>query len=74
MKTQQIEFSLDGHNHIELKNLLKVTNLCESGGQAKLAIDEGQVRVDGIVETRKALKLTAGQIITFNHHTVKIIS
>ena len=72
MKLQEIEFNLDGHEHIELKNLLKVANLCESGGQAKLAIDDGQVKVDGKVETRKALKLTAGQVVVFNNHSVKI--
>lgn len=74
MKLQQIEFNLDGHDHIELKNLLKVCNLCESGGEAKFVIEDGQVRVDGLVETRKSLKLTAGQTVTFNNHSVTVIA
>lgn len=73
MKLQEIEFDLDGHEHIELKNLLKVANLCETGGQAKSVIEDGLVRVDGKVETRKALKLTAGQIVVFGQHSVKIV-
>lgn len=73
MKLQEIEFDLDGHEHIELKNLLKVANLCETGGQAKSVIEAGQVRVDGKVETRKALKLTAGHIVVFGNHSVKIV-
>lgn len=73
MKLQEIEFNLDGHDHIELKNLLKVCNLCESGGQAKSVIEDGQVRVNGKIETRKSSKLTAGQTVIFNNHSVKII-
>jgi len=73
MKLEQTEFNLDGHDHIELKNLLKVANLCETGGQAKAVIDDGQVRVNGVIEKRKALKLTVGQVVTFNNHSVKII-
>ena len=73
MKLQEIEFDLSGHDYIELKNLLKVTNLCESGGQAKHVIEDGQVRVDGKVETRKSLKLTAGQVVVFNNHSIKIV-
>lgn len=72
MKLQEIEFNLDGHEHIELKNLLKVANLCETGGQAKSVIEDGQVKVDGKVESRKALKLKAGQVVVFNNHSVKI--
>jgi ribosome-associated protein len=68
-----IEFNLDGHDYIELKNLLKVSNLCDSGGAAKFAIDQGQVSVDGIVETRKALKVKAGQTVTFQGKTIKVV-
>ena len=72
MKLQEIEFNLDGHDHIELKNLLKVCNLCETGGEAKHVIDDGQVKVNGKVETRKALKLTAGHVVVYNNHSIKI--
>jgi ribosome-associated protein len=73
MKLTEIEFDLEGHEHIELKNLLKVCNLCESGGQAKFVIEDGQVRVNGVVEKRKSLKLTSGQVVIFNNHSIKII-
>lgn len=73
MKLQETEFNLDGHEHIELKNLLKVANLCETGGQAKSVIEDGQVRVDGKTETRKALKLKPGQVVVYNNHSVKIV-
>lgn len=73
MKLQETEFDLSGHDHIELKNLLKVCNLCESGGEAKFVIEDGQVKVDGQIETRKSLKLTAGQTVVFKNHSVTII-
>ena len=67
------EFSLDGTEYIELKNLLKVTDLCETGSAAKAAIVEGQVSVDGKVETRKACKIKVGQVISFQGKQVKVV-
>ena len=72
MKLQEMTFNLDGHEHIELKNLLKVCNLCESGGEAKFAIDNGEVRVDGKPETRKALKVLAGQVVVYKNHSITV--
>jgi len=45
---------------IELFKLLKASGLAESGGQAKFAISEGRVTVNGTVETKKACKIKAG--------------
>ncbi len=56
--------------YIELFKLLKVTNLCNSGGEAKHYIAEGFVKVDDIVETRKACKIKSGQIVSFNRNKV----
>lgn len=73
MKLQEIEFNLGGHDHIELKKLLKVCNPCELGGESNAVIDEGQVRVDGKVETRKSLKLTLDQVVVYKNQSVKVI-
>jgi ribosome-associated protein len=59
------QFKLEGHEFIELCNLLKVTGLCESGGLAKLLIGDGQVKVDGKIELRKRCKIRQGQIVEF---------
>ena len=37
---------------IELYKILKLENMVESGGEAKYVISEGQVMVNGKVETR----------------------
>lgn len=69
-----IEFSLEGSPHVTLNNLLKLTGLCHSGGFAKALIHEGLVQVDGEVEYRKTNKIVAGQTVTFENQTIKVIS
>ncbi|HBQ6695198.1 TPA: ribosome-associated protein YbcJ, partial [Klebsiella pneumoniae] len=54
-------FSLGKHPHVELCDLLKLEGWSESGAQAKIAIADGLVKVDGAVETRKRCKIVAGQ-------------
>jgi ribosome-associated protein len=49
--------------YIELCNLLKIAGIAASGGQGKVLVAAGEVRVDGQVETRKTAKIRAGQVI-----------
>lgn len=67
------EFKLEGAEYIELKSLLKVTNMVESGGAAKAAITDGLVTVNGAVETRKANKIKAGMVVMFEGQAIKVI-
>ena len=48
---------------IELHKLLKIEGVCTSGGEAKMLVVSGEVRVDGAVELRKGCKIRAGQIV-----------
>ncbi|MDA3870045.1 MAG: RNA-binding S4 domain-containing protein [Gammaproteobacteria bacterium] len=65
-------FELDGHEYIELNNLLKTTGLSESGGRAKVVIAEGQVKVDGKVELRKRSKIRTGQVVEYEGQQVTV--
>lgn len=65
-------FQLEGKDYIELHNLLKVTGLCESGGQAKQYIADGRVHVDGAVETRKRCKIRRGQQVEFADQVIEV--
>jgi len=56
-------FDVEGRDFITLDNLLKVEGLCESGGRAKQVIADGQVKVDGTVESRKRCKIRSSQKI-----------
>ena len=66
------DFELKGTEFIELNNLLKVTGLCSSGGEAKMVISEGLVTVDGEVELRKRCKIRTGQVVEFKGNVIAV--
>ncbi len=68
------KFNLDGREYITLDNLLKIEGLCESGGRAKQAIADGQVKVDGLVELRKRCKIKPAQKIEFAGQFIEVIN
>jgi ribosome-associated protein len=53
--------------NIRLGQLLKLANLVENGGEARIAIQNGYVAVDGEVETRRGKQLTNGQIVSVDY-------
>ncbi len=53
-------------DYITLSDFLKLNNIVQSGGEAKILIQSGQVTVNGEVETRRGKKLHKGDKITFN--------
>ena len=55
-------FKIEGE-YIELIQLLKAIGLANTGGHAKMIVDEEMVIRNGEVETRKRAKLIAGDII-----------
>lgn len=68
------QFSLGKHPHVDLCDLLKLEGLTESGAQAKTVIDEGEVLVDGKVETRKRCKIYPQQIVSFAGQSIQVIA
>lgn len=59
---------------IKLGQALKAAGLVESGVDAKFAIQDGRVKVNGQVEIQRGKKLKDGDIVEFNGQTVKISS
>jgi len=59
--------------HNELYKILKYNGLAQSGGEAKFAIAEGQVKLNGEVETRKRKRIFTGDIIEFKNSTLEMI-
>ena len=57
---QTVEFSLKGE-YIELTQLLKAVNIAQTGGHAKIIVEEGAVVRDGEVESRKRAKIRRGE-------------
>ena len=60
-------------DYIQLNQLLKASGLCATGGEANMAIENGRVRVDGAIETRKRCKTRTGQTVTFERHVIKVV-
>lgn len=66
-------FELRGE-YIELCNLLKLAGIANSGGQGKLMVSDGIVKVDGNVETRRTAKIRAGQVVECLGETIKVVA
>lgn len=66
------EFHLRGE-FVALCDLLKLTGVASSGGQGKILAASGEVRVDGQVETRKAAKIRAGQVVECLGETIQVL-
>lgn len=57
---------------IKLDSALKYANAVESGGMAKLIIQDGQVQVNGEVCTMRGKKLRPGDVVCYNGVTYLI--
>lgn len=57
---------------IKLGQALKLAGLVESGVEAKIVIQDGQVLVNGQVETQRGKKLVDGDEVTFEGQSFKI--
>ena len=60
------------HEPVELYKILKFEGMAESGSRAKMLISEGQVRVNGEVETRKRRKIVSGDSIQLFDETIRV--
>lgn len=57
---------------IKLGQALKAANLVEDGVEAKIVIQDGLVKVNNEVDTRRGRKLYDGDIVSFDGQQVKI--
>ncbi|MBC2582656.1 S4 domain-containing protein YaaA [Clostridium sp. DJ247] len=58
---------------IKLDSFLKWSGAVSLGSEAKIFIQDGKVKVNGEVETRRGKKLTKGDLIEFDGESYKII-
>ena len=56
-------------NPLCLDQFLKLTGIASTGGQAKMMIQGGEIRVNGEVETRRRRKLAAGDVVEVDGRT-----
>ncbi len=67
-----MEFQLNEQEYIELNVLLKLFNLVDSGGMAKMMILDNQVKVNNQIENRIRRKLRVGDVVSFQKTKVVI--
>lgn len=57
---------------IRLGQFLKLANLVESGAEAKPVIQDGHVRVNGEVETRRGRQLVRGDVVSLGGQSAQV--
>ena len=67
-----LEFKLK-EDHIELMKLLKLMRIAQTGGHAKIIVEDGEVLRNGEPEYRKRAKLISGDVIEVMGETIKIV-
>ncbi|MEO9805896.1 MAG: RNA-binding S4 domain-containing protein [Reichenbachiella sp.] len=73
IKTLMEVFKLKAdEEYIELNNLLKAFGWVATGGEAKIRIDQGEVTVNGEVETRRRKKMRTGDTVLFEDMKGKV--
>ena len=65
------EFKITGE-FIELIQLLKAIGLAQTGGHAKIIVDEELVKRNGEIELRKRAKLVPGDVIEVWDHKITL--
>ena len=58
--------------YIKLGQALKAAGLVGSGVEAKIVIQDGHVKVNGEIDTRRGKKLVAGDKVEYNGNIIKI--
>jgi ribosome-associated protein len=67
-----IQFKVEG-DYIHMIQLLKAAGLVQTGGEAQIAVIEGEVKYNGHVDYRKRLKVKPGDTVEFNGEVVRAI-
>jgi ribosome-associated protein len=68
-----MEFKLrEGEEFIKLGQLLKAAGLVSSGIDAKIVIQNGEVKVNGEVDERRGKKVVSGDTVEYDGKTVNV--
>lgn len=57
---------------IKLGQAIKAAGLVESGVEAKIVTQDGEVKVNGVVETQRGKKLFGGEVVEYNGSSILI--
>lgn len=58
--------------YIELKNLIKLLGWVGTGGEAKIRIDNQEIKVNGKIETQRRKKIRRGDSVMYGSNQAKV--
>ena len=58
--------------YIKLDALLKFAGLCETGGEAKLCVEDGLVKVNGDTCLQRGRKIRPGDVVELDGEAVEV--
>lgn len=58
---------------IKLDQLLKLSDVASSGGEAKILILEGHVKLNGKIEKQRGKKIKSGDILQIQGKCIKVL-
>ena len=62
----------EGEEFIELKNLIKLLGWVGTGGEAKVRIDDQEIKVNGEIETQRRKKIRRGDIVMYGINQAQV--
>jgi ribosome-associated protein len=62
----------EGEEYIELKNLIKLLGWVDTGGEAKIRIDNQEIKLNGEIETQRRKKIRSGDIVMFGSNQAHV--
>jgi ribosome-associated protein len=71
-KSKSVETVTVRAEPIDLFKLLKLDGMVGGGGEAKLLIADGQVRVNGQIETRKRKKIFSADVVSYLDRRIRV--
>ena len=66
------EFYIKKEDYITLQDLLKAESIVSSGGEAKMIITDGMVKVNSEIEIRRGKKLHDGDVVEIGDEKILI--
>lgn len=70
MKT--IEFSLTKGDYIQLSQLIKAVNIAANGAEAGIMVEDGVVKLNGELESRKRAKIRVGDVVEVLNYKIYV--
>jgi ribosome-associated protein len=63
----------EGEEYIPLKDLIKLLGWVDTGGEAKLRIDNREVKVNGEIETQRRKKVRRGDSVMIGDNEAQVV-